>query len=647
MRSRTAVYVIAGLVILGVAGLYVIVTNQPQPQEPMIPPTSPPVPPNAQPWTQAVDTEYACLHFIPVRVDTRTGVSQPSDVPEELIELALSGRSVSPDGRHEIIQQGRQVLVRFDQAEPLLVTEDSQHRAWELAHWSPNNRYVALETGDNLFILDAERQQVMDTIPLNARTSALMYIEWSADSLYLAYAQVHWLLRVWSSVDGRVTDVPLPEEGRYNNQYQWSPQGHRLAYLWVVQAGIQNYLSVYTPGEDRQPRFSLPVSWVDHTHWSPDGKWIAVQQQNSPDDYQTTAIRLLSLADSKIYDTMTMRRQFDVGGWIQTDSVLWSPDSRSLLWYDQYWEQTQTPDYDYQVMRYDLAARTIEAVETAMPRPPVYASDGTQMALTTLSAEGLGIELVSVQDNARIPFISEADDAGDAIWSPDGQYVAAVWAKGRDGGRQVYLSWMGADGTAKHTLDDAFWDVRDLHWLNDGRSLAYIAKRREGYSLELADLESGEIRVLLDGLDEVREMSYEDGGLWLAWRKGAQAALSGYNDSGDSIYTLAWEGPLPTSKRLAVFFSPDQQYAAIKTGDFYHEMLYIARTDGSWGRTVRADLYGLGDPLWSPDSKILAFTQATNWGEMSLEVVTTDGSDLWRADSYPEAYGGLVWQRCA
>jgi Tol biopolymer transport system component len=203
------------------------------------------------------------------------------------------------------------------------------------------------------------------------------------------------------------------------------------------------------------------------------------------------------------------------------------------------------------------------------------------------------------------------------------------------------------DDSVRLTLDDGFWDVRDLRWLNDGRSLAYIAKRREGYSLEVADLESGQTRTLLDRLDEVRELTYEDGLLRLAWRKGTKAALSAYDDSGESVYTLAWEDALQVSERLALFFSPDKQYAAIKTGDYYHEMLYLTRTDGSSGRTVRSELYGLGDPLWSPDSKMLAFTQSPVWSEMSLEVVTADGADLWRADSYPDAYHGLAWQRCA
>ena len=651
MRNRTAIYVVAGLMIFGaqLAGLYVIVTNQREPDMPLptlmpfYTPTPPPIPLNAQPWTQPVSTDYACLYFYPVHIDLRTGTQLLSDPPPDLTNAQLDGRTSSPDGQHEIIQQGAQVFARFSDSEPLLIADTVALRAWELTQWSPDSRYAAVEANARLYILDAKQQQVIQTISLYPEFGPLMYSGWSADSVFLAFAD-YPTLRVWSAADGRITQVPLPPEGVLNNQYLWSPQGHRLAYVWFVSGSVPGYLSVYIPGEDRQPRFELPLSWTDSMEWSPDNRWLVVQQQAAGDDYQNSVVNIFSVEDGAAYETFSIPRIFDAGGWLQAGSLLWAADSHSLLWHEQYWEQTQTPDYDYQLKRYDLPSRSVQTMAIAMPRPPVYAPDGKRIALTMRSDQGVSIELVN--DDASSAFIQEADDAGDPSWSPDGRYIVAVWARGREGGRRVYLSWMRADGTARRTLDDGFWDVRDLAWLNDNRSLAYIAKRREGYSLELLDLETGETRTLLDGLDEVRELTYADGLLRLAWRKGIQAALSAYDDNGEPAYTLAWEDALQVSEQIALFFSPDQQYAAIKTGEYYHERLYLARTYGSSGRMVRSELYGLGDPLWSPDSKMLAFTQAPGWSEMSLEVVTADGDDLWRADSYPDAYRGLAWQRC-
>jgi hypothetical protein len=114
------------------------------------------------------------------------------------------------------------------------------------------------------------------------------------------------------------------------------------------------------------------------------------------------------------------------------------------------------------------------------------------------------------------------------------------------------------------------------------------------------------------------------------------------------LFRVVVEGDVSRSSEL--FFSPDRQVAAVKVRLPDQEKLALARTDGSPPVIARAGLSGLGDPLWSPDSRLVAFTQSGQRGPVTWQIVGADGQDVW---SLPPArpgaeyvWGNLAWAEC-
>jgi len=101
---------------------------------------------------------------------------------------------------------------------------------------------------------------------------------------------------------------------------------------------------------------------------------------------------------------------------------------------------------------------------------------------------------------------------------------------------------------------------------------------------------------------------------------------------------------------LKEFWSPDGQTVALKIGQLgyrglYDEMLVLAYPDGRKPVLVRSGLAGLGDPLWSPDSRQLAFTQWTPNRSLTLEVVSSAGEQQYWTWNY-QLSASLEWSAC-
>jgi hypothetical protein len=109
------------------------------------------------------------------------------------------------------------------------------------------------------------------------------------------------------------------------------------------------------------------------------------------------------------------------------------------------------------------------------------------------------------------------------------------------------------------------------------------------------------------------------------------------------------EGDVSRSSEL--FFSPDRQLAAVKVRAPGDEQLQVARPDGSPPWVVRSGLSGLGDPLWSPDSQMIGFTESVAGGPVSLRSVRPGGQEIWALPVHLDYAHFLVgsqidWVRC-
>jgi Tol biopolymer transport system component len=270
----------------------------------------------------------------------------------------------------------------------------------------------------------------------------------------------------------------------------------------------------------------------------------------------------------------------------------------------------------------------------------------------------------------RTMLAENADDAGEPYWSPDGQFVAAVWATGQQANRVVRLSITRQDGSGLRILDDHFWDVRDLRWLSDGKSLAFVAWRGNAqgkpfFSAEVINLETGQLRRLADGFVQISMFAVDtrSGGITFWWRMAdGQIGADSYKPDGTRLYRFRadastgasingqlsqgqyWTALQPGSPQ--VFPAPDGSIAALKLGPLGNESLQLASSDGAWTRLIRSGLSGLGDPVWSPDGRMLAFTQSVKGQPVTLSVIRADGSPVQDINRFARDYAGLTWTKC-
>lgn len=261
------------------------------------------------------------------------------------------------------------------------------------------------------------------------------------------------------------------------------------------------------------------------------------------------------------------------------------------------------------------------------------------------------VDLMNLDGSARIHLVSDADDAGQPVWSPDNQMVAVTWTAE---GQRTQLTWATALGARKRTLALDSGDIRSLSWSPDDRTLLLVEAHGETLSAEMIIARSGMRRPLLDGLRAIDAPSYGAGlGIYsiIPWKTSdGRVGYDGFDRHGRRLFHEVTAEDI--SSMSGLFVSPDRSKAAVKIRSFRGESLVLTHADGSPPVTLAAGLAGLGDPLWSPDSKLLAFTQSARLGIISWNVVDADGRGQWAL--LPDAQNGyfdmvswdLGWARC-
>ncbi len=264
------------------------------------------------------------------------------------------------------------------------------------------------------------------------------------------------------------------------------------------------------------------------------------------------------------------------------------------------------------------------------------------------------IDVMDSDGSHSVRFIDGVDDLGDPGWSPSGNKVLAIWDADAGADRQIVLSWMNADGSGRQDFASSHYDLQKVRWSPDEEVIVFtgVDQGRSTYDLEMLDLLTGQHEVLAEDVEAFIDprFEYDNAYVALRWRDttGHQVA-DGFARDGSRLYRLPineymWKSHL--------FISPNGQIAAIKEmhdSDPRGEVLLLARTDGlSSPMIIRKGLYGLGDPLWSPDSRWVAFTSYTAYrAPIMMEVLNTNGESVWQAlFTYPIFETATFWAPC-
>jgi Tol biopolymer transport system component len=582
---------------------------------------------------------YACLRFAnDLLVDLNTG-THITDPRQNFTSSATYRRIPSPDGEKAAFLKPAARSAR------LFIEGADDSPAWvsdnviflEPNSWSPDSQRLAYMIYENensrVVITGVQPGSPQAIIPVLSPT----FLGWSPDSAYVALLEGNPLQRqlaFWSAPALRHTSIS--PNVTFVSGMAWSSTGHQLALVW--QDTAQNrWFSFVSPDSAEPTKSALPKDSFDHRlAWSPDNRFVAVWYH---DEWPRWRIDILGV-QGESYLKVTETAQ--VGGTLSQPLIVWSADSGAVTFVE-----AQGNERDLVVYR--LGQPRPETLVGGLEKAPVFAPDKRRMAVYERVSAKASITLMDVDGGQRVPLVQDADEAGDPLWSPDGRTVAAVWATGQRDRRVARLSWAHPDGSDLHVVDDGFQDVRDLRWLIDGKTLAYVARRSDGFSVETVDLNAGTITHLMSGLAQVTQLAQDarTGQITFWWRQpDGSVGYDAYRPDGQRLYRLRSSGQIDDERRL--YWSPDGRTAAVRLGTRGSETLQLVSRDGQ-ARTVRFGLVGLGDPLWSPDSWALAFTQvdkAVYNGNMTLEVVTSEGEDVRRFGEYRGVYANLSWTRC-
>jgi dipeptidyl aminopeptidase/acylaminoacyl peptidase len=288
--------------------------------------------------------------------------------------------------------------------------------------------------------------------------------------------------------------------------------------------------------------------------------------------------------------------------------AVWSPDGRYLYYAHDFNGRAD-------IMRLDLSDKSITQVTTDFPAAPIMMLGQTTAAFDfSLSPDGSQIVYPSQKDGKAHLISSEGGVAkqlclgegaqGNVAFSPDGKQVAftaiheetQVIAVAGTGGNQ----W-------PRIISDPNYFAFTPRWFKDGKRLVYFEYDSSSMPswenrLVLADLETGQTKILVDGL-------------------GKEAAFT---------YTAGNYAPSPDGKYLA--------YVSEESG--WGNIYLMDLATGQSSRLVRENAEH-HEPVWSPDGTKLAYLKSQS-STMTVQMVTLDGQKQ-SVDEGQFVCVGLAW----
>ncbi len=196
--------------------------------------------------------------------------------------------------------------------------------------------------------------------------------KYSPDGHRLAYAVdfdggENFRLFVHDFETGANTDLTPNSEKDFALQpnFCWSPDGEQIAFLSNQSGNFDTYVMPSSGGAARCLLAIHRPCW--NVHWSPDGRWLAVNFESSGQDY---GLYLVALDGSEAFPLT------DEHGLLNAHEAAWSPDGTKLAFH------SDAPNGWHQIGLFDLDSRVITWLtgENADCRAPTWSPDGSKLA---------------------------------------------------------------------------------------------------------------------------------------------------------------------------------------------------------------------------------------------------------------------------
>ena len=199
---------------------------------------------------------------------------------------------------------------------------------------SPDGRRVAFDTGDGTIWI-AE----LSALGSPRRLAAGRFPMWSPDGARVLFAGANGFQLFWQAADGTGEPERIAETARAPES--WSTGLGLVSYITLT--GAADYdIWAFAPADRSQKAVIVePTSAQMSSRFSPDGKWIA---------YQSNETRRFEIYVEPFPRTGTRVRVTDNGG----ERPVWSPDGRELF-------------YDFEGTLYAAAVTTVPAFAARTP----------------------------------------------------------------------------------------------------------------------------------------------------------------------------------------------------------------------------------------------------------------------------------------
>ncbi len=302
---------------------------------------------------------------------------------------------------------------------------------------------------------------------------------------------------LWSAA----TRVPIEETGWFTfGGIKWSPSGDKLA------AALRDTNSILIWAADGQFLTKLEtVNTARAFAWSPDGEQIVTGQSWLDASYQelygtVTTWNVETGEESGFYEIDTSENKYD---WF-IEGLRWSPDSRYILVGTRSEHITLVLDLDSGSF---LKLETPENILHADIEHFEFSPDGHHL----LSYSGLlvvespvgskhaviwDMESLEMAHALSFTLVGRHGQVADASWSPNGQYIAALYAQSFSS--SYFVIWDAVTGENLFTYEAEDYRLDNLDWSPDGTTVIVT-----GSTWERSEDESSLLIVDLSDMNQI------------------------------------------------------------------------------------------------------------------------------------------------